>query len=373
MRDLDAVRVPGEEAAEERAWAVVRAAFGEREPLPRRRRGMLAVALAVLVSLAVIAAAFSPPGRAVVDQVRRVVGIERAQPALFSIPAAGRLLVASDAGVWVVDADGKKRLLGRYREASWSPFGRFVVAARANELAALEPDGTVRWTLARPGVSDPRWTGTATDTRIAYVDRAGIRVVAGDGTGDRLLVRAGRGPIAWRAGTARQLAYVSGRRLQLLDADTGRTLWSVDRGIAARPTAVEWSSDGRQLLVLTPHALRVYDARGRLVAQEDPSEGWPDVAATFAPGSHDVAVARVHGAQSTVYLLDGRVLFNGTGVFTGLAWSPDGRWLLVGWRTADQWVFVRARGAPAIRAVSGIAGQFRSQGFPQLEGWCCAR
>jgi regulator of sigma E protease len=28
--------------------------------------------------------------------------------------------------------------------------GRFVVAARANELVALTPDGTVRWSLARP-------------------------------------------------------------------------------------------------------------------------------------------------------------------------------------------------------------------------------
>ena len=34
--------------------------------------------------------------------------------------------------------DGSKRLLGGYREASWSPFGHFVVAARPNELVALE-------------------------------------------------------------------------------------------------------------------------------------------------------------------------------------------------------------------------------------------
>ena len=103
---------------------------------------MLRLALAVAVVVAALAAVLSSPGRAVLDEVREAVGVERAQPALFSLPAPGRLLVASDAGVWVVQEDGSKRLLGPYREASWSPFGRFVVAARENELAALEPTAT---------------------------------------------------------------------------------------------------------------------------------------------------------------------------------------------------------------------------------------
>ena len=123
------------------------AARGSRSP---------AVALAVVV----VAGLLSPPGRAVLDEIREVVGVEEAQPALFSLPAPGRLLVTADSGAWVVDEDGSKRLLGDYREASWSPFGRFVVATRANELVALEPDGTVRWSLARPDVRLPRWGGT---------------------------------------------------------------------------------------------------------------------------------------------------------------------------------------------------------------------
>ena len=76
--------------------------------------------------------------------IREVVGIEKAQPALFSLPAPGRLLVTADSGAWVVEQDGSKRLLGRYREASWSPFGRFVVGSRPNELVALTPKGDVR-------------------------------------------------------------------------------------------------------------------------------------------------------------------------------------------------------------------------------------
>ena len=58
---------------------------------------------------------------------------------------------------------------------------------RPNELVALEPDGDLRWTLARPDVRFPRWGGTRTDTRIAYLSTARLRVVAGNGKGDRLL------------------------------------------------------------------------------------------------------------------------------------------------------------------------------------------
>ena len=88
--------------------------------------------------------------------MRESIGVEEAAPALFALPADGRVLVTSARGVWVVRPDGSKRLLGRYREASWSPFGRFVVAARANELAALDPStGELRWSLARPARPAP--------------------------------------------------------------------------------------------------------------------------------------------------------------------------------------------------------------------------
>jgi hypothetical protein len=69
-----------------------------------------------------------------------------------------------------------------------------------------------------------------------------------------------------------------------------------------------------------------------------------------------------------------RQLLAGGGV-GAVSWSPDGRWLLVAWPAADQWVFVRVAGAPRMAAVSRIAQQFSSKGlakpFPQLEGWCC--
>ena len=117
-RELERIDIPGEHEARERTWTVLRAAFAERQPLERpalRLRPVLVLAAAI----ALLAAAVSPPGRAVLDEIREVVGVERAQRALFSLPSGGKLLVASDAGIWVVQQDGSKRLLGEYREATW--------------------------------------------------------------------------------------------------------------------------------------------------------------------------------------------------------------------------------------------------------------
>ena len=368
-RELERVEIPGEREARERSWAVLESAFEDRTPAPQKSHWPRVAAIAIALA-AVLASAFSSPGRAVIDEIREVVGVERAERALFSLPADGRLLVTSDAGVWVVQPDGSKRLLGEYREASWSPFGRYVVAARRDELAALEPDGDVRWTLARPGVRSPRWAGTETNTRIAYVDRTGIRVVAGDGTGDMLLVPGARGPLAWKPARPFVLAYATGRGVGIVDVERGRLLWQAR--LSAGPTDLEWSSDGRLLLVLARNQIRIYDTRGTVVAAGDPVPRAPHIASA-RPGSGQIAVARTARSSSKAYILSGRALFDGTGDFEDLAWSPSGRWLLVTWPTADQWVFVdAAAGGRRIRGVSNVSEQFRSRSFPRIEGWCCA-
>ena len=248
-QELERIQIPDEDGARERSWAVVSAAFAEREPQPSRRswKPVAAVALAVVV----VAGLLSPPGRAVLDEIRQVVGVEGSAPALFSLPAPGRLLVTAGSGVWIVDEDGSKRLLGDYREASWSPFGRFVVATRANELAALAADGTVRWSLARPDVRLPRWGGSRTDTRIAYLSRGQLRVVGGDGKGDRLLDAhsAERAPV-WLPGGGHRLAYATrDGSVRVVDVDTGAV---IDRDAPARllePPAATASPDGRWTVV----------------------------------------------------------------------------------------------------------------------------
>jgi hypothetical protein len=197
-------------------------------------------------------------------------------------------------------------------------------------------------------------------------------VVAGDGTGDRLLVAGAKGPVAWRPGRRHVLGYVSEGRVRAEDVDSGRILWRKRlAGGSSAVRALVWSSDGRDLLVLQPFALRVYDANGDLVARDDPSDATQDVDAAFVPGSRRVAVLRRHGAQSTVFwLASGRALFSGTGTFDQLTFAPSGRELLVTWPTADQWVFVRVGGTrKRIRGVSNVSEQFRAVTFPSVEGW----
>jgi WD40-like Beta Propeller Repeat len=363
--DLERIQIPGEHDARVRAWSVVSAAFAERQPVERSPR-RVRVALAVAALVAALAAVLSPPGRAVLDEIREAVGVERAQPALFSLPAPGRLLVASDAGVWVVRQDGSKRLLGDYREASWSPFGRFVVAARENELAALEPDGGVRWTLARPGVRSPRWTGTATDTRIAYHGASAPRVVAGDGEDDGPVcaVSAREVAPAWKPGAGYVLALVApSGGPYVVDLDGCMVRWTA--AAIARPERLEWSSDGKRLLVVNRTRLVILDVRtGRVVATTPGADG------AFRPGSRTLARIFQRGDRSRVLVGRRGVVFSASGRLEQPVWSPDGRWLLVSWPTADQWVFVRADGK-RIRAVSNVSEQFHSRSFPRVEGWCC--
>jgi hypothetical protein len=159
---LLATAPPDEIGAQRRGWRVVRAAFTEREPTPwpiRHRRPLLAAAIA----FAVLAAALSSPGRAVIREVRDavgsetvVVGVPQAKPALFSLPAEGRVLVAAPTGVWVVAADGARRKLGNFDAGTWSPQGLFVGVSKRHQLAAVTPKGVVRWTLSRPRVRHAR-------------------------------------------------------------------------------------------------------------------------------------------------------------------------------------------------------------------------
>jgi WD40 repeat protein len=370
------VPVPDELDAQRRAWSVVRSAFEQREPVawPRRHARPL---LALAASLALIAAAFSPPGRALVREVRERIGVERAAPALFRLPDGGRLLVVSEDGPWVVHPHGAKRLLGSYREASWSPTGRFVVAADQNELVTLEPDGEVHWSLARPDVTLPRWGGNQVDTRIAYLSRSVLRVVAGDGTGDRRFARAVE-PVApaWRPGVPHVFAFVGrGGRLVVAEADSRRRLWSRRLGRVER---LEWSSDGRLLLVHGRRFLRVFAADGKRRYDLLGREAAPIVDVSFAPHGRGVAFVQQAGRQGHVWLIprlrpDGSVarrIFVGASPLKDITWSPDGKWLLASWDEADQWVFLRTAPVGKIRAVDNVTAQFGGSS-PSLAGWCC--
>jgi hypothetical protein len=355
---LDRIEIPAEHEARQRAWHMVRAAYVERGHVPRRHLQLVpAVALGLAVALAAVA--LTPPGRAVVDGVRKAIGIESAEEALFSLPAPGRLLVLSDAGAWAVADDGSERRLGDYRAATCSPFGRFVAAAGANQLVALEPDGDVRWKLARPGARAPDWGGTLTDTRIAYVSRGEIRVVAGDGTGDRALVPGHAA--AWVPGSVRMLAVAGPSGVSLVDAESRRPRWTTQ--VAA--DELGWSADGTRLLALAAGRYTVLSAAGKVLATG------PAASAAFAPRGHALAVVRRTPTGSEL-AVDGRLRFQGTGTFADASWSPDGRWLAVSWPEADQLLLVRTAGPRTIRAAANVSSQFESASPPRLTGWCPA-
>ena len=370
---LGRIPVPGAAEAEERAWAVVRAAYEERERIPARR-SRRRIVLAVAAGLAVAAAALSPPGLAVLGSVRHALApgaATRPRAELSSLPAPGRLLVDAPSGAWIVKADGSKRRLGPYRDATWSPHGLYVTAARGHDLFVLDPTGNVRWTVTRPqAVRLPSWNGPD-GYRIAFLAGTQLRVVDGDGTHDRLLAaRAAAVRPAWLPGPDHAVAYVAADgAVTLAAADTGARRWS--RPSPEQPAQLAWSSDGTRLVVVSPHLLRVLDRAGRELLRERPPAGSRAVAAAFRPGTRALAELRRNGAQTTVSLVHGgRVLFNGPGEIDRLAWSPDGHWLLVGWRTADQWLFLRPGGGRAT-AVANVSDAFGSNSFPALAGWCC--
>jgi len=409
---LDGVRVGDEGAAEDRAWRVLAAAGAAGVDRPARRRRHRWRAAQVALVAALIALVVSPAGASVRHWVadRIEPGAPHAVPVLSSLPGDGSLLVDSARGPWVVHPDGSKRLLGGYTEASWSPHGLYAVVTSGHELAAVEPDGTPRWTLTRPGqVALARWNAPD-GFRIAYLEGHDLRVVNGDGTGDRRIA-GGAAAVApaWRAGPGHELAYATaGGAVVALAADSGHRIFSTAPGLHAGPplgvsttsprggfatsrsggstasrsavvTSLQWT--GPNLLVTRKSRVELFDGRGRPVWTWTPPPGSHLRSATAAPGGDRVAVVTGDGRTSRVLLIakarPSRVLFAGPGVFAAPRWSPEGRWLLLPWVSADQWLFLEpGSGSGKLHAVAHLARQFSpgaptAARFPSVVGWCC--
>jgi WD40-like Beta Propeller Repeat len=378
-RALNRVRVPDEQGAEERTWNVVRSAYQYGAPRARRQTFRRPVGVAAAVAVVASAVALSPAGATVGRMVDRAFGVPHAARALVSLPAPGRLLVSGSDGTWIVAANGFARRVGPWREASWSPHGRYLAVTARNELAAVNTHGALQWSLVRRDVSDARWY-SPTGYNVAYLSGNELRVVAGNGTGDLLLAR----PVAhiapaWRPDHPHELAYITANgELMIRDSATGAKLWSANTHTRIRQLA--WSADGERLLALSAMGADVYAADGHLVAKRATNDG-PMTGGAISPDGRQFAIVTAGGSGAvTVYghkagrAFAHRVL---TGVKLGqVAWSPNGQWLLISWPAADQWVFVHVSGQPHIAAVSRISQQFSrtlipSTHVPRLEGWCC--
>jgi hypothetical protein len=381
-RRLRDAPIPDEHQARERGWRVVRAAF-EAAPPVSRRRATPRLAIAVAVGLLLLAVGLSPAGAKVVNLLQDVTGVGEptARPTLTSLPASGTVLATTGHAAWVVHDDGSKRRLGAYRSATWSPGGLFVAVTHGRSLTAVEPDGTVRWSLSqRRPVSDPAWAPSG--YRVAYLAGHELRVVAGDGTGDRVLVpRVSSTPPAWLPNPSRNLlTYVDDHGVvRVVDVDSGAELWHT-AAFGGRPVRLTWSRDGTRLMVFTPSFFVVLDAKGRAVFK---GAGHGRIrAAALAPSGGRIAMVDGSRGKSRLVLFrpssggpSERTIYSGPGRFADVRWSPDGSLLLVTWPDADQWLFVRPEGGN-VDAVANVSRQFApggkvTEGFPRVSGWCC--
>ena len=389
-RALAGVRAPDESGAQDRAWAMVRAAYADR-PAPAPARARARIILVPVAALLVGAIAFSPAGAAVKRAINRALSpppqhISRA--AALSLPAPGKLLLSNAQGTWVVSSRGSVKRLGAWTEANWSPRGKYLAVASPGALAAIDPGGAVAWRLSERGVSDPRWY-TPSGYRVAYRSGTDLREVTGSGLGDHLLAPgvAAIAP-AWRPGHDFQLAYATRRGAVVVrQGDTGVTVWRSGPH-PGRPLALSWSPTGTQLVLVTSAGAWLYrpgqapplhlrlPVRGPVLdATASPDGRWLALVrgATVPGRAAGATTPELQIADLTAPARPARTVMSGIPV-SQPTWAPDSHWLLVTWSAAGQWWFVRATGRARIIAESRVAAKLGPGGRAgplRLDGWCC--
>jgi WD40 repeat protein len=376
---LDGAPLPDADAAQARGWGVVADAFDSRRPATaagrvRRRGRVVGLALAVVLAAAAVAVAAQPP-----HWVRHVLGTTSTPPArtTFGPLPAGRLLVSSSAGTWIVRGDGTRMRLGPWTASTWSPRGLYVAAWRGRSLSAVAPNGRVAWTIvARGTVRDAAWSPDG--YRIAYRRDDVLAVVAGDGTGARVFASP-VAPVApaWRPGAPHTLAWVGARgHVVVADVDTGAVVWR-SSGTVRGVRELSWSADGHRLLARGAQRMVVLDVHGNRVWRVRLPRGARVSGAAWAPRGDRIAVALRTATTTRVYVTPSarvplRAVFTTTGTLASLAWSPDGRRLLVRWTEADQWLLLSPTSTSAdVTAIGAIARRFGPA--PTVQDWCCKR
>jgi hypothetical protein len=373
--------LPGEAEAAARSWSVVEAALAEQTPARRARRPRrLALRLALVAAALCVGlvAALTPAGAEVGDWIgdRFADRPKSAAPAFAGLPRGESVLAISRSGAFAVHPDGSWRRLGSFADAGWSPRGLNVVATGGHRVVAVNPAGTHKWSVVRPGrVSHPAWS-TGLGFFVAYLEGDVLRSVGGDGAGDRLL-RRGAAPVtpAWRPDVDHVLVYARERgSLEAVDVARGATLWRAQGQTALTHTRqLAWSRDGRRLVARSPRAVTVLDADGRVLRTVAVPGRTRQLALHPSGTRAAVVVAGPGGTRVLDIPLAGtgtpRQLFQGD--VDGLAWSRHGRRLLLAWRDADQWLVLGPNGRVR-RALHGVSGELGAAGgFPRLAGWCC--
>ncbi len=373
--------LPGEVAAGSRAWPLVAAALAERAPAPRRAHLVSRAVPALAALFVALVLALTPAGPALGEWIEERFAAEPlpSTPAFAGLPAGGTALAISTTGAFAVHPDGSVQGLGAFTEAGWSPRGLHVAGVSGRRLVAVDPAGTPKWSITRPGRPErPAWS-LGEGFFVAYLEAETLRVVGGDGRGDRLLRRSAADVTpAWRPGAGYVVSYATTEAaIETVDAVGGAGLWRRRAGTVAE---LAWSADGERLVALRPDGLTLLDRDGRIVRRIPLPAGASATALALHPSGERAAVllsARRQARVVEVALGGGReagarTLFSGGGAIVGLEWSPDGRRLLVAWRDADQWLLIGPSGR--VRALPGVARELGPDaGFPRLAGWCCPR
>ncbi len=253
-RALEGLPGPSEEA---RARAE-RAAMDALPPPARRRPRWLLAAAAAGAAVAVAGAALAATDRLDV-RLGEPPARERTAAA---VPASGTVRVPEDAEGLALVAGGRLWLATRSglgvqglaaRAAELSPNATFAAVGIGEALVAIAPGGRRAWSHPAGGpVVAAAWAPNP--IAIAYVVRRGprheLRVIEGDGDGDRL-VDADVAPVrpSWRADT-QALAYVArGGQARAADYPSLAT-----RAVADPPAgvaAVAYAPDGDRLALAT--------------------------------------------------------------------------------------------------------------------------
>jgi hypothetical protein len=393
-RELRSLEAPDEAGAFDRGLDVVRAAHAGEARRPSRKRPAVRAVLGAAAAAATAVLLLTPAGASVRDWIEDAVTVENERIPPVRLPAEGTILTVNRDGAWLLADDGSRRRLGDYEQAAFSPHALNIAVASGDELLAVDPRGDLQWSISKPGrrIADPAWAPSA--LRIAYRAGSQLRIVEGDGSPDRL-VAAEVAPVApaWRPHVAGEperdlLAYApAGGGVRILDAaESGE-------GIAVAteddPRHLTWLDDGR-LVVAGDRAVEVFAPDGSRLARIEQPPGARVVDLEAEPGGERVAIVRSRGGAdgpgSELVLLRleegiqrASTIFAGSGPIAGIAFSPDGEWLAVGWPQADSWLFERPveleKLVERTEAAAGISAQFtppgavRDPGFPRIEEW----
>jgi hypothetical protein len=163
--------------------------------------------------------------------------------------------------------------------------------------------------------------------------------------------------------------------------------WTRPTGSAIK---LEWSASGSRLLVLTRRDAQMLSASGQTRTTIKLGGANRLVTGSMSPNGTTLALVGQQGVQISHLTPSSGArgaavasVLPGTGIHDA-TWSPNSRWLLISWPTADEWVFVATGKKPHLKATSRIAQRFGQSGtsrrftqrsgktvLPALDGWCC--